>query len=50
MPLQGETDGGLEPLLGLYKVVRGTRTYATRLSDEVAQYLEGVVWRAVQVA
>ena len=37
-------------LLGLGKVARGTRTYAIRPSDEVPQYLGGVVRRAGRVA
>ena len=40
-----------KPLLGLGKVARGTQTYATRaLIDEVPQYLERVVRKAVHVA
>ena len=37
-------------LLGLGKVARGTRTYATRPFEEVSQYLEGVVRKSVRVA
>ena len=39
-----------KPLLGLGKVARGTRNYAIRPSDEVPQYLGGVVRKAVRVA
>ena len=37
-------------LLGLGKVARGIRTYAIRPSNEVPQYLGGVVRRTVRIA
>ena len=39
-----------KPLLGLGEVARGTRTYAIRPSDEVPQYLGGVVQKTIRVA
>lgn len=39
-----------KPLLRLGKVARGPQTYAIRPSDDVPQYMGGVVRRAVRVA